>query len=65
MFIFSLDSFFRHIFGFRTHVAATTVCTTEGVHTLICRTHIFLLHSVSAHIRTCSCVSHIRMAQGC
>ena len=26
------------------------------VHTLTCRTHIFLLHSLSAHIRTSSCV---------
>ena len=30
---------------------------------LTCRTHIFLLHSLSAHIRTSSCVSHTRMAQ--
>ena len=31
------------------------MCTTEGVHTLTCCTHIFLLHSLSAHIRTFSC----------
>ena len=28
--------------GFRTHVVATTVCTTVSVHTLTCCTHIFL-----------------------
>ena len=41
----------------------TTACTTRDVHTLTCCTHIFLLHSLSAHIRTSSCVSHTRMAQ--
>ena len=34
--------FSRQFFGFRTHVVATTVCATGGVHTLTCRTHIFL-----------------------
>ena len=51
------DFFFRQIFkGGCTHVVATTVCTTVIVqkNTLTCRTHIFLLHSLSAHIRTCS-----------
>ena len=64
-FFLSLDFFLDRVFlGFRTHVVATTVCTTGGVHTLTCRTHIFLLHSLSTHIRTSSCVSHTRMAQG-
>ena len=36
----------------------TTVCTTEGAHTLTCCTHIFLLHS--AHLHACS---RTRMAQ--
>ena len=44
--------FLTEFFGFRRHVVATTVCTTGGVRTLTCCTHIFLLHSVSAHIRT-------------
>ena len=63
-FFLSLDFFSTVFFGFRTHVVATTVCTTGGVQTLTCRTHIFLLHSLSTHIRTSSCVSHTRMAQG-
>ena len=46
----------RVFLGFRTHVVATTVCTTESVRTLTSCTHIFLLHSLSAHIRTSSCV---------
>ena len=33
------------------------------MYTLTCRTLIFLLRRVSAHIRTSSCVSHTRMAQ--
>ena len=54
---FSRQFFPTGFLGFRTHVVATTVCTTVSVHTLTCRTHIFLLHSLSAHIRTYSCVS--------
>ena len=63
---YSFDRVFsdRFFFGFRIHVVATTVCTTESVHTLTCRTHIFLLHSLSAYIHTTLCVSHTRMAQG-
>ena len=57
---FHSDNFWR----FRTHAAATTVCTTGGVHTLTCRTHIFLLHSAltayCAHLHACG---HTRMAQ--
>ena len=61
----SRQSFFPTVFlGFRTHVVATTACTTVGVFTLTCRTHIFLLHSLSAYIHTTLCVSHTRMAQG-
>ena len=50
-FLFSRQGFFRHVLGFRSHVVATTVRTTECVHTLTCRTHIFL------YFRTSSCVS--------
>ena len=32
----------QFVFRFRTHVVVTTECTTEGVHTLTCCTHIFL-----------------------
>ena len=32
------------------------MCTTGSVHTLTCCTHICLLHSLSAHIRTSACV---------
>ena len=51
---FSLARIFLDRFsGFRTHVVATTVCTTVSVHTLICRAHIFLrtAHSLrTSHI---------------
>ena len=64
MLIFFLTEFSRQSFlRFRTHVVVTTVCTTVSVHTLTCCTHIFLLQSLSAHIRTSLCVSHTRMAQ--
>ena len=53
---FSTEFSWQSFFGFCTHVEATTVCTTGGVHTLTCCTHIFLLHSLSAHSRTSSCV---------
>ena len=54
---FSLEFFSTEFFkGFRTYVVATTACTTGCGHTLTCRTHKFLLHSLSAHIRTSSCV---------
>ena len=49
MFILFLSTVFPDSFFF--HVVATTVCTTE-VHTLTCRTHIFLLHSVCARSHT-------------
>ena len=38
------------------YTCSTTVCTTGRKHTLTCCTHIFLLHSLSAHIRTSSYV---------
>ena len=40
--------------------SSSSVCR---VHSLTYRTHIFLLHSLSAHIRTSSCVSHTRMIE--
>ena len=46
---------FRQFLGFRTHVVATTVCTTGCVHTLTCCTHIFL------HIARAQSSSHIFM----
>ena len=45
-----------------TYAWAYPPCT-GSVHTLTCCTHMFLLHSLSAHIRTSSCASHTRMAQ--
>ena len=48
---FSTEFSWQSFWWFRTHVVATTVCTyTHLVHAL------FLLHSLSAHIRTSSCV---------
>ena len=48
----------------RTHVAATTVCTTVGVrYTHLLHAH-FSAHSSCSQICTSSCVSHTRMAQG-
>ena len=42
MLIFSWHSFLDRVFlGFRTHVVATTVCTTVSVHTPTCCTHTF------------------------
>ena len=53
-----VDLFFPTDFlGFRTHVVATTVCTTRGVHTLTCCTHIFSAHSaLTAYFAHFSCV---------
>ena len=60
MFIFlSLEFFLDRVFsGFLTHVVATKVCTMGGVHTLTCRTHIFLStwRAALSYIRTFSCV---------
>ena len=52
------------ISGFRTQEVATTVCTMVSVHTLTCHTHIFLLHSLSAHTsHTFHACAHTRMAR--
>ena len=51
--------------AFRTHVVATTVCTTGGVHTLTCCTHSFcytVCLRTSAYLHACA---HTCMAQGC
>ena len=48
----------------RTHIVATTVCATKGVHTLTCCTHISAHSAFTAQVRTSSCVSHTRTAQG-
>ena len=45
--------------GFRTHVVATTVCTTGGVHTLTCCTHIFLRTARSPRTSHTSHACHI------
>ena len=49
---FFLDRVFstEFFFGVRTHVVATTVCTTGSVHALTCCTHIFL--STARSLRT-------------
>ena len=49
------SGFFFFFSGFRTDGAATSVCTTGCVHTLTCRTHIFLRTAHSQRI------SHIFM----
>ena len=55
-----------YVLGFRTHVGATTVCTTVGVHTLTCLHAHFSAHSsctvILAHLHACA---HTRMAQAC
>ena len=52
----------------RTHEAATTVCATGGVHTLICCTHIFLHIAralcICAHFAHLHACAHARTAQG-
>ena len=59
MFIFSLVRFFldRVLLGFRTHVVATTVCTTGGVHTHSPVARTFFCCTVclrtSAHLHAC------------
>ena len=60
---FFLDRvFFRQFFGFRTHVVATTVCTTgRCTHSLVARTF-FCAQRAHCVLRTSSCVSHTRMA---
>ena len=58
---FSRQSFLDRVFsGFRTHVAATAVCTTGGVHTRTCCTHIFLgtARSLSASHTSHACHIH-------
>ena len=45
--------------GFRTHVVVTTVCTTAGVHTLTCCTHIFLhMARAQSHLHIFMRVTH-------
>ena len=45
--------------GFRTHVVVTTVCTTGGVHTLTCCTHIFLhMARAQSHLHIFMRVTH-------
>ena len=63
---FSLDRvFFRQVFfGFRTHVVATTVCTTGGAHTHTVARTFFCAQRAHCVLRTSSCVSHTCMAQG-
>ena len=56
---FSWQSFLdRVFFGVRTHVVATTVCTTGSVHALTCCTHSFLSTARSLCTHT-SCGCHI------
>ena len=62
--IFSRQRFFRQFFsGFRTHVVATTVCTTGVyIHSPVARTFFWCTHTPCI-LHTSSCVSHTRMAQ--
>ena len=60
---FFVVSIFRRrvvLTGVRTHVVATIVCATEGVHTLTCCTHIFLVHTHCAYTsHILMCVTHM------
>ena len=58
--------FSDRLFGFRTHVVATAVCTTgeRYTHSPVARTF-FCAQRTHCVLRTSSCVSHTRMAQGC
>ena len=57
---FFLDRVFLTVFErFRTHVLATAVCTTGGVHTLTCCTHIFLRTARSPRTSHTSHACHI------
>ena len=51
--------FLTEFLGFRTHVVATTVCTTVNVHTLGCCTHIFLRTARSLRTSHTSHACHI------
>ena len=66
--LFFLDRIFSTFFSLRgSYTCGSDYSVYDGgggdVHTLTCCTHIFLLHSLPAHIRTSSCVSQTRMAQ--
>ena len=55
----NVDFFLDRVFkGFRTHVAATTVCTTGSVHTLTCRTH-FCTYTHGSSVMSKRCLLHV------
>ena len=60
---FSTEFFSDRFFRFSCTCSSNYSVYDGSVHTLTCCTHVFLLHSLSAHLRTSSCVSHTRMAQ--
>ena len=60
----NVDFFPTGFLGFRTHVEATTVCTTGSVRGLTCCTHIFLrTPRAQSHSHASHACAHTRMAQ--
>ena len=68
MLTFYLDSFFSSDFwGFRTHIVATTVCMTVGLHTHLRTSHIFMRVHIHAWLKVpkrffCISVAHLHLA---